>query len=219
VQTKDFIAEIAPFAVADMMYSNVLASITIAQGIEESASGNHAPGNNLFGIKSTDGSGQLLWTQEFVNGKYIQIQDWFMKYEDWSGSIADHSAFLIRNSRYERYGFFLACRSLDYKAAAKALLSAGYATNPTYETNLINIIEKYGLDQYDREAVSNMQAITDLQERVAVLESTVKLLEKVPAPDWFVKEFGTEVLKGIVSSPLHDIGFWEDVAVTIRFKK
>ena len=38
MNTKTFIAEISEMAIEDMMLSNVLASITIAQGIEESAS-------------------------------------------------------------------------------------------------------------------------------------------------------------------------------------
>jgi cell envelope opacity-associated protein A len=38
----------------------------------------------------------------------------------------------------------------DYTGWANGLKSAGYATNPNYPQLLINVIEKYHLDQYDR---------------------------------------------------------------------
>lgn len=215
---KTFISEIAPMSVFDMMQSTVLASITIAQGIEESAYGNHAPGNNIFGVKSKVKSGQLLWTQEYVNGEWIQIQDWFRVYDDWSGSIADHSAFLIRNGRYARYGFFTACNAMDYKAAAQALQDAGYATNPKYASNLINIIESNQLYKYDQEAVNNLQAITDLQKAVKDLQDLTKGLIKTSPPKWFIDEFGAHALDSIVTDLTGDNDFWRNTAVSLRIK-
>ena len=96
-----------------------------------------APGNNFFRIKSNNGTGQLLWTQEYFNGKWEQIQDWFKVYPDMSGCIADHSTFLTVNGRYALAGFFITCNNLDYVGAANALQAAGYATNPTYSSNLM----------------------------------------------------------------------------------
>jgi len=217
MDTKTFIAEIAPMAVSDMMQSKVLASITIAQAIEESASGNHAPENNFFGIKSEDGTGQLLWTQEYLNGKWVQVQAWFKTYPDLSGCIADHSEFLTVNGRYARYGFFTACSTLDYKAAAQALQNAGYATNPSYASNLINIIESNQLYKYDQEAVNNLQAITDLQKAVKDLQDLTRGLIKTTAPDWFEAEFGKGALKDIVNDPTGDYNFWRNTACMIRY--
>ncbi len=177
---QQFIDEISPMAIEDMIESVVLSSITIAQGMIESAHGNHAPGNNLFGIKSSDNSGQLLWTQEYVNGKWIQIQDWFRVYHDWSGSIADHSNFLRVNSRYTKAGFFYACSRLAYKDAANALHFAGYATDPSYANSLISVIEEYELYRFDREAVNNLQKIEDLEKKVAELNK----LSSMPCPGW-----------------------------------
>ena len=37
----------------------------------------------------------------------------------------------------------------DYKAWAKGLKAAGYATDPNYPEKLINYIERYHLNQYD----------------------------------------------------------------------
>ena len=38
----------------------------------------------------------------------------------------------------------------DFKGWAYGLKAAGYATNPKYPQLLLNIIQKYNLDQYDR---------------------------------------------------------------------
>lgn len=38
----------------------------------------------------------------------------------------------------------------DYRGWAKGLKACGYATNPRYADNIINIIQLYHLDQYDR---------------------------------------------------------------------
>ncbi|WP_010495101.1 glycoside hydrolase family 73 protein [Paenibacillus elgii] len=152
--TRDeFIAAIAPYAVADMRNSGVLASITLAQAALESAWGRSAPGNNLFGIK---GAGQTQTTKEFVSGQWITIQDGFRVYESWEGSIRDHSRFLTENSRYARAGFFECCKRLDYAGAANALQKAGYATDPTYAQKLTGIIEANGFSKLDKEAAEPM---------------------------------------------------------------
>ena len=41
----------------------------------------------------------------------------------------------------------------DYRAWAKGLKAAGYATDPKYPEKLIGIIERYHLDQYDAEVL------------------------------------------------------------------
>ncbi|TDF92153.1 glycoside hydrolase family 73 protein [Paenibacillus piri] len=143
---KSFIEAIAPLAVAEMHRTGILASITIAQGALESGWGAYAPGNNLFGIK---GSGQLQTTQEFINGRWIRVVNGFRVYDDWTGSVMDHSQFLIENSRYTKAGFFDRCKEKDAQGAAYSLQQAGYATDPGYASKLIRIMEDWNLEQYD----------------------------------------------------------------------
>lgn len=38
----------------------------------------------------------------------------------------------------------------NYQEASQALQDAGYATDPTYAQKIIQVIEAYHLDQYDR---------------------------------------------------------------------
>ncbi|BFT75225.1 glycoside hydrolase family 73 protein [Paenibacillus sp. P36] len=137
-----FIEQVAPAAQANMREFGILASVTIAQAILESGWGNHAPGNNLFGIK---GSGQQLVTQEFINGRWLQIVDGFCVYDSWYESIRDHSYFLTQNPRYANV-----LHELDYRLACQKLQQAGYATDPLYADKLIRIIEGSDLTRFDQ---------------------------------------------------------------------
>ena len=52
----------------------------------------------------------------------------------------------------------------DYKAWAKGLQKAGYATDPHYANKLITIIEKYNLASYDQlpiDTIINTNQITE----------------------------------------------------------
>ncbi|OCT10987.1 hypothetical protein A8709_04600 [Paenibacillus pectinilyticus] len=136
-----FVEQIASAAQEDMRAFGILASVTIAQAILESGWGRYAPGNNLFGIK---GSGQLQATQEFINGKWLQIVAGFRVYESWSDSIRDHSLLLAANPRYAKV-----LHERDYRKASWGLQQAGYATDPQYADKLIGIIEGSDLTRYD----------------------------------------------------------------------
>lgn len=146
-QQTNFLQKIIPLAIADMKTSRILASITIAQAILESAwglSGLTVRSNNLFGIK---GKGVSSPTFEYINGKRVNITDNFKAYPDWATSVADHSALFHRLSRYSN---LIGCT--DYKTACRNVQADGYATSPIYADSLINIIESYKLYQYDAPA-------------------------------------------------------------------
>ena len=149
---KAFIEAMAPVAQESYKEHGVLPSITLAQGIIESAwgkSGLTVQGNNLFGIKadiSWTGPVIEMNTQEFVNGQYITVVARWRVYDRWEDSILDHGKFLKENIRYEQAGVFSV---KNYKEQAEALLRAGYATDPNYSNKLCSMIESYSLDQYD----------------------------------------------------------------------
>ncbi|MDR6880372.1 glycoside hydrolase family 73 protein [Bacillus sp. 3255] len=212
---QSFIEQIAPAAVEDMIKTGVLASITIAQACLESAWGQSAPGNNLFGIK---GSGTTQTTQEFINGKWVSIETGFRVYNDWIGSIEDHSEFLLQNSRYRKSGFFDCCTKGDYAEAARALQSAGYATDPQYAVKLIRIIEGNNLNNYDQEADSMLEIIKGLQDQIldlqgqclTLLNTAEAHIEKInvledqhcmPVPDWVKPAVDAAVRCNLIDSP------------------
>lgn len=121
------------------------ASITLAQGILESGSGNSnlaKNANNHFGIKCHKG-----WTGKTFIMDDDEKNECFRKYKDPADSYRDHSEFLTQRGRYS---FLFEYETTDYKSWAKGLKKAGYATNPKYPQLLIGLIEKYELYQYDR---------------------------------------------------------------------
>lgn len=127
-----------------MMVNRIPASITLAQGILESASGNSSLAkyaNNHFGIKCHDWKGA-----SFVHDD-DKKNECFRKYETSNESFEDHSKFLTGRSRY---AFLFEYKVTDYKSWAHGLKKAGYATNPKYAYLLIDIIEQHELYQYDQ---------------------------------------------------------------------
>lgn len=149
--TESYIAQYAPLAMEQMKKYGVPASITLAQGILESGNGNSElakKANNHFGIKCHN-----TWEGERVYFDDDEKNECFRKYPNVSDSFEDHSLFLKK----PRYESLFELKITDYKGWAEGLKKCGYATSPTYATQLIQLIEKYGLDQYDLET-SGQQA-------------------------------------------------------------
>ena len=156
MMSSDFIAYVAPHAIADMKKTGILASLTIAQAILESGFGTSelaVKGKALFGIKATNWTGKKYTklTGEYVDGKYITVTADFRAYDSWAESIADHGAFLSSKSRYANL-----IGETDYKEACRKIKEDGYATSPTYTEKLIDLIERYDLMKYDKTEVEVM---------------------------------------------------------------
>lgn len=138
---------------------NILPSVTIAQAILESNWGESAlavSAKNLFGIKaSKDWQGEVYnkpTKEQDSNGVETTIRADFRRYKDIIDSIKDHDNFFVSTSwRINNYQRVLVAK--DYKEQAKALQLCGYATDKQYANKLINLIEKYNLNKYDKENV------------------------------------------------------------------
>ena len=147
-KTEIYILKYGSLAVSEMKIYGIPASITLAQGILESANGESKlaiEGNNHFGIKCHN-----EWTGDKIYHDDDEINECFRKYNSAKESFRDHSLFLSQKKRYE----FL-FKTSDYKKWAKGLSKAGYATNPKYSNLLINIIKKYELYNYDNSLSNN----------------------------------------------------------------
>lgn len=130
-------------AIDQMNRYRIPASITLAQGILESAAGRSylaTTANNHFGIKV--GSS---WTGPWVTKTDDATNDKFRKYANVAESFEDHSLFLQK----QRYAALFDLELTDYQGWAYGLKAAGYATNPHYPTLLTTLIEEYNLTQYD----------------------------------------------------------------------
>ena len=139
----DYIEKYKTMAQDQMQRHQIPASITLAQGLLDSAAGRSdlaVRANNHFGIKVGMG-----WTGPWVVKSDDRPDDRFRKYNSVAESYEDHSQFLLK-PRYQKL-FLLS--TTDYKGWAQGLKQCGYATSPTYAQQLINIIETYNLHQYD----------------------------------------------------------------------
>jgi len=142
--TRSYIDSFKLAAMVEMKAYGIPASITLGQGILESASGNSKLAkecNNHFGIKC-----RSTWTGRFCLADDDAKDECFRGYLTANESYRDHSLFLYESKRYAKL-FELA--STDYKNWANGLREAGYATNPSYGNLLIGVIEKYRLAMYD----------------------------------------------------------------------
>jgi flagellum-specific peptidoglycan hydrolase FlgJ len=141
--TTEYIALYKDIAMEEMRKYGIPASITLAQGILESGSGKGrlaVKANNHFGIKCHGWKGAKIYHDD------DKKQECFRKYNNAKYSFKDHSEFLSGRSRYAS---LFDLRKDDYKAWAKGLRKAGYATDKKYPEKLISLIERYNLDQYD----------------------------------------------------------------------
>ena len=146
-QNNDYVAYINLYkdiAIEQMHKYHIPASITLAQGLLESGAGRSErarKANNHFGIKCHSWDGKKIYHDDDKKGECFRV------YKSARDSYEDHSIFLSTGSRYE---FLFKYAETDYVAWARGLKRAGYATSPTYADKLIEIIERYNLDQYDR---------------------------------------------------------------------
>ena len=140
---RDYIEQYAEVAVQKMHEYKIPASITVAQGIFESACGKSrlaVEGNNHFGIKCHE------WTGDTILVDDDELQECFRKYPSVAESYTDHSLFLTNRKRYSN---LFQLDIMDYKAWAKTLKQDGYATNPQYADRLISLIERFNIARLD----------------------------------------------------------------------
>ena len=159
-----------PIAQAEMREFEIPASITLAQGLLESGFGEGrlaVEGNNHFGIKCHSGwNGKRIYHDDDEKGECFRV------YEDASSSYRDHSLFLSERSRY---AFLFRLGKKDYRAWAKGLKKAGYATDPKYPQKLIRLIDRFELNKYD----GKKAIVVEIPKPLNVDEkSTIYIVEK-----------------------------------------
>jgi LysM repeat protein len=142
---RAYVEEWWPVAVSEMQEYGIPASISLAQGILESAAGTSElarQSNNHFGIKChKEWTGKKVYYDDDAKGEC------FRKYPRAEDSWADHSEFLRTR---DRYASLFELQPDDYRGWAHGLKKAGYATNPRYAELLIKLIHDYELHSYDK---------------------------------------------------------------------
>ncbi len=149
---EDYIEKYKHLAIAEMERTNIPASITLAQGLHESALGKSelaTLANNHFGIKCKNSwQGATFYKKDDDKDKDgTLIESCFRSYLSVEESYRDHSEFLMTRPWYAP---LFDLEKTDYKGWAYGLKDAGYATDPKYPQKLIASIERWKLYQYDK---------------------------------------------------------------------
>ena len=193
MNTKEYIDSFKQAAMQEMRVHGVPASITLGQGILESASGNSKLSkecNNHFGIKC-----RKNWNGKFCLADDDAKDECFRGYETAIESYRDHSLFLKGSSRYAP---LFELNPTDFEGWANGLREAGYATNPAYGTILSNIIRKYRLTLYDSMVVLGEEYFKGSSDQPEMIQ-----INGVPAIGAKEGENPSEVAKK------HHLGTWQ----------
>lgn len=163
-QNASYLAYIAQWkntAVQQQEDYGVPAAITMAQALLESGAGQSelaVNANNHFGIKCTnEWFGAVYYYDDDSKGEC------FRQYNDATESFKDHSLFLQR----PRYMTCFEIAVEDYEGWAHRLKACGYATDPSYASKLIKIIEDYRLDTLAAGGVVPVTAATSAPIAIA----------------------------------------------------
>ncbi|MCP1366804.1 glucosaminidase domain-containing protein, partial [Halomonas sp. BBD48] len=98
--------------------------------------------HNLFGIKAGSrwrGETTDITTTEYVNGRPIKQVDRFRVYDSFEDAFTDYARLIGDNPRYAGV-----VAAPDAASAARALQTAGYATDPAYADKLIAVMTSFG---------------------------------------------------------------------------
>ena len=170
---KEYVLQWKATAIQQMSLYKIPASITLAQGILESGSGNSQlarVGNNHFGIKCHGWEGKTMFMDDDEKGECFRV------YASAEDSYKDHSEFLTVNKRYNS---LFELKSDDYKGWAKGLKEAGYATSSTYAEALIHLIEELKLDEFDQNVLHENALIVENDAESEVSHLTIYSANKV----------------------------------------
>ena len=176
--TVVYIEQYKKIAVQEMKRTGIPASITLAQGILESNSGESNLAkkfNNHFGIKcKSDWKGETTFQDDDTK------QECFRVYPNAAASFKDHSDFLKNRPNYAP---LFTLDPVDDSAWAYGLKKAGYATASDYPKKLLKIIDDYELSQYNFPELDTVDADIPVKKEIApVIKDTVpvKIKDTVP---------------------------------------
>jgi len=142
--TLIYIDQYKDIAISEMKRTGIPASITLAQGIIESNSGESNLAlnyKNHFGIKcKSDWKGETTYQDDDTK------QECFRVYPNSIASFIDHSNFLKTRPNYAP---LFELDPVDDSAWAYGLKKAGYATASDYPKKLLKVINDFELSQYN----------------------------------------------------------------------
>ena len=203
--TLIYIDQYKDIAIKEMKRTGIPASITLAQGIVESNSGESNLAlnfNNHFGIKcKTDWKGETTYQDDDSK------QECFRAYPNANASFIDHSNFIKTRPNYAP---LFQLDPVDDSAWAIGLKKAGYATASDYANKLMKVIDDYELSQF------NFPELND--ENDTASSETTEVIEKpIIAPKTIVAKNTTIDKKETSANLVSEVP--KEVSIAIVEKK
>lgn len=134
--TEDYIAERLPHAQELMRANQIPASIILAVAIHESAAGQSKIArylNNHFGVKGPNSNTEIRSSYR----DYLTIEDSYDHFIEFLKSRATFSPLFEKHDQY------------DYRSWARGIQYGGYARSRSWASQIVGLIKKYELYQYD----------------------------------------------------------------------
>ncbi|WP_316807357.1 glucosaminidase domain-containing protein [Pedobacter agri] len=180
--TEDYIAEHVEVAQELMRDHKIPASIILAVAIHESAAGNSRIAqhlNNHFGVKGPNNN-------EEIRSAYRDYESDEESYNHFVELMETRAPF---NSLFDKYDQY------DYKGWARGIQRSGYARSRTWASQVIAMVNKYNLYQYDERPEDYVEPVSKVpvyhrKKRTASRTYTVKAGDNLGA---IAKKKGTTV--------------------------
>ena len=221
--TLIYIDQYKDIAIKEMKRTGIPASITLAQGIVESNSGESNLAfnfNNHFGIKcKTDWKGETTYQDDDSK------QECFRAYPNANASFIDHSNFIKTRPNYAP---LFQLDPVDDSAWAIGLKKAGYATASDYANKLMKVIDDYELSQFNFPELNDendtaTSETTDVIEKPIIAPKTIVVknttIDKKETSANLVSEAPKEVSIPIVEKKDTAIAVKKDSTIQVKVVK
>ena len=177
VSKDDYIAKVSKIAVELYKETEILPSVVIAQCCLETGYGLGSDStelvkrNNLLGMKADlinntwkdftvwDGKTFVKKTPEYINGQLIYKDDTFRVYKDYENCIRDYEMFLLNVKNNDGYKYRKVKGMTDPREVITAISKGGYATDPSYITKIMNLINENNFTKYDDEVLNRKPVV------------------------------------------------------------
>lgn len=175
--TLNYINKYKGIAIKEMERTGIPASITLAQAIVESGSGESnlaKKANNHFGIKcKTEWTGEKFYQDDDAKNECFRV------YPSAENSFIDHSNFLKDRPNYAS---LFELDPVDDTAWAFGLKKAGYATQKDYPSKLLNMIDLYELSQYNFPELVAEDSLTEIENTKDITTEVINNKTAINAP-------------------------------------
>lgn len=154
--SQSYIEKFKDNAIRIMHQTGVPASIILAVAMHESANGNSLIAqklNNQFGVKG-DGTTVIYKHNKKIHTSYKRYDSIMDSFQDFARLMTEHKKFSHLAEELSHY---------DYLGWAKGIQRSGYCSSHKWASQVLNIIQKYGLNAYDEKPEEKPQLAANNQ--------------------------------------------------------